>query len=459
MKSLIRYLLPAGYVFLFASFFFFVSFSALAQRKKTPRNDVTTPLHALQPEYPVSYTIPTKGGIKSVLDRIFHYLDSTTPPIFINRLTHAEIKDVSNPDTNIIFKPGDFRLTSYEWGVTYGAMLSVTEATGDKKYADYTKQRLELIAHSIPAFRTLYQKAPKDSNPLRQVIEPKALDDCGAMCGATIKLLRAGGSTELRPMIDNYINYISNGQQRLSDGTLARNRPQKITLWLDDLYMSVPALAQMGKLTRDNKYFDDAVKQVLQFSERMFNKDINLYMHGWVEDMNPHPEFHWARANGWALLAMTELLDVLPADHPGYKKILNQLQLLIKGLASYQSDNGLWHQLLDRNDSYLETSATAIYTFCIAKAINEGWIDAKAYGPMCLMAWNAVTTKVNDKGQVEGTCVGTGMAFDPMFYYYRPVSVFAAHGYGPVLLAGAEIYKLIKGDHFKMNDGSIQYAQ
>jgi rhamnogalacturonyl hydrolase YesR len=263
----------------------------------------------------------------------------------------------------------------------------------------------------------------------------------------------------LRPMIDTYINYISNGQQRLQDGTLARNRPQTNTLWLDDLYMSVPALAQMGKLTGETKYYDDAVKQVLQFSDRMYNKDVNLYMHGWVEGMNPHPEFHWARANGWALMAMTELLDVLPSTHPGYKKVLDLLQRHIRGLAIYQTDNGLWHQLLDKNDTYLETSATAIYTFCIAKAINEKWIDPKAYGPMCLLAWNAVATKVNGKGQVEGTCVGTGMAFDPMFYYYRPVNVFAAHGYGPVLLAGAEIISMLKNYNFEMNDSSIQLKQ
>jgi hypothetical protein len=78
---------------------------------------------------------------------------------------------------------------------------------------------------------------------------------------------------------------------------------------------------------------------------------------------------------------------------------------------------------------------------------------------MCLLAWNAVATKVNGKGQVEGTCVGTGMAFDPMFYYYRPVNVFAAHGYGPVLLAGAEIISMLKNYNFEMNDSSIQLKQ
>jgi rhamnogalacturonyl hydrolase YesR len=182
-------------------------------------------------------------------------------------------------------------------------------------------------------------------------------------------------------------------------------------------------------------------------------------MHGWVEGMTVHPEFHWARANGWALMAMTELLDVLPADHPGRGAVLQQLRDHVAGLAAYQSDKGLWHQLLDRNDSYLETSATAIYTYCIARAINRGWIDAKAYGPMCLLGWNAVATRVNARGQVEGTCVGTGMAFDPTFYYYRPTNVYAAHGYGPLLLAGAEVIRLLTTHSFDMNDSSIQLIE
>lgn len=434
----------------------FVLPAVTAQQKA---NDVTAPLHAMQPNYDVPYTIPTQKTVKDVLDKVFNYLDTVTPAQFINKVSRQLVTDVSKPDTNIIFMPGDFRLTSYEWGVTYAGMLSATEATGDAKFAAYTKKRLEFIAAAAPAFSSLYQQIPQASNPLRQVISPKALDDAGAVCAANIRLLRSGGSPILRPIIDNYINYISTREFRLTDGTLARNRPQKNTIWLDDLFMSVPALAQMGKLTGNVKYFDDAVKQVLQFSDRMFNTDLNIYMHGWVEEMKEHPEFHWARANGWASMAMTELLDVLPADHPGREKVLEQLQLHIKGLAPLQSGRGFWHQLLDKNDSYLETSATAIYTYCMAKAINKKWIDAKANAPMVLLAWNAVSTKVNDKGQVEGTCVGTGMAFDPAFYYYRPVNVFAAHGYGPVLLAGSEMIQLLNNYIFEINDSALQLKE
>ncbi len=127
----------------------------------------------------------------------------------------------------------------------------------------------------------------------------------------------------------------------------------------------------------------------------------------------------------------------------------------IRGLANTQSSEGFWHQLLDRPDSYLETSATAIYTYAIARAINRGYVDGKVYGPMVCLAWNAVATKVNEHGQVEGTCVGTGMGFDPAFYYYRPVNVYAAHGYGPVLLAGAEMIRLVKNHDLKINDSAL----
>lgn len=422
-------------------------------------NDVTTPLHALQPDYAVPYGAPTADQVKQVLYRIYHYLDTGTPAQLVDKVSGQPVKDLAAVNENTTWQQGAFRLTSYEWGVTYCGMLLAGEATGDTIFTAYTKKRLHFIADAQPAFSKLYQQPGNNANPLRAVLFPHALDDAGAMCAAVIKTLRTGGQANLRPLADHYIDYISHKEFRLPDGTLARNRPQKNTLWLDDLYMSVPALAQMGKLTGRRAYFDDAVKQVLQFSQRMFNKEKGLYMHGWVQGMDVHPQFHWGRANGWAFLAMTELLEVLPDTHPGKPAVLAQFRALAKGLASYQTGQGFWHQLLDRNDSYLETSATAIYAYCYARGINKGWLNAMAYGPAALLAWNAVATKVNDKGQVEGTCVGTGMAFDPAFYYYRPVNVYAAHGYGPVLLAGAEVLNLLKHFPFVINDSSLQIDQ
>jgi rhamnogalacturonyl hydrolase YesR len=415
-------------------------------------------LHTAKPDYPTLYGTTKPDDIIKVMNRVKDYLDKATPVKVIDKESNEEITDYSKINTNSIVFKGDFSLTSYEWGVTYEAMLLAGEVTGDTSFTNYTTRRFKFLADVVPYFRKVFPNNPPAS--VRQIIAPHALDDCGAMCAAMIRATKSGVmKTNLRPLIDNYINYIFTKEFRLKDGTLARNRPLSNTLWLDDMFMGVPAMAQMGSLTGDKKYFDDAVKQVLQFSKRMFNKDLGLFMHGWVQEMETHPEFHWARANGWAILTMVELLEVLPQTHQGRADIINQLKAHAKGLAAQQSGSGFWHQLLDRHDSYLETSATAIYTHSIAKAINRGWLDATTYGPMALLAWNAVATKVNQKGQVEGTCVGTGLGFDPAFYYYRPVNVYAAHGYGPVLLAGAEMIKLLRNKKFDLNDSAVMFSK
>lgn len=428
---------------------------AKAQKTSEKFNDVITPIHLLKSDYPTPYGKPAVEDISKVLNRVYTYLDNATPVRVIDSKTKKEITDFKKLNKDAVID-GDFRLTSYEWGVTYAGMLLAGEVTADPKFTNYTNQRLTLIANLFPYYRDQLKTDSTFISPLRSVVDPHVLDDAGAICASMIKASRAGLDAGLRPLIDNYIHFITQKEFRLSDGTLARNRPQPNALWLDDLFMSVPAMAQMGKLTGKRMYFDDAVKQVLQFSKRMFNKEKGIYMHGWVQGMADHPEYHWARANGWAVMTLVELLEVLPKDHPGYPKVLAQLRGHVKGLATYQSGTGFWHQLLDRNDTYLETSATAIYTYSIARAINRGYIDKRAYAPVVVLGWNAVATKVNDKGQVEGTCIGTGMAFDPAFYYYRAVSVFAAHGYGPVLLAGAELITMLNNNTLEINGSSLQ---
>lgn len=422
-------------------------------------NDVTTPLHLLQPEYPTLYGKPEIVEIEKTLTRVYDYLETHTPAKLIDKTTGSEISDLSKVNENTIFQTGDFRLNSYEWGVTYAGMLLASEQTGDEKYATYTSSRLNFLAEALEAFTTFEQNNPETKFQLQRTLHPHALDDCGAICAAMIKATKIGKAVNQDSAINNFIDYISNKEFRLKDGTLARNRPQPNSIWLDDLFMAVPALAQMGSYSGNTKYYDDAVKQVLQFAKRMFNYDKGLFMHGWIQEMDEHPQFHWARANGWAVMTMVELLEVLPENYQGRDQVLDLLRRHIRGLANYQDGTGFWHQLIDRNDSYLETSATAIYTYAIARAINRGYVDAKVYGPMVCLAWNAVASKVNEKGQVEGTCVGTGMGFDPAFYYYRPINVFAAHGYGPVLLAGAEMIALVKSHDIRINDSATMLYQ
>src|SRR4030042_13832 len=236
-------------------------FPILSQTTPQRVTDSNTPLHALQPDYPVPYGPAKAEDITVVLNRLYSYLDASTPAKVIDSKTKAEITDMSGLTQDAIFEQGVFRLISYEWGVTYGAMLAAAYATNDTKFREYVLKRINLIADVADYFKKITPADQTINSPVRSVINPRALDDAGSMCAAMIKTYTINKNESLRPYIDNYIDYISNTQLRLGEGTLARNRPLPNSLWLDDLYMSVPALAHMGKLTGMSKYFDDACKQ------------------------------------------------------------------------------------------------------------------------------------------------------------------------------------------------------
>jgi unsaturated rhamnogalacturonyl hydrolase len=423
----------------------------------------------LKVDYPTPYEPATEDAIRRTLELIHAYVDQAAPVQVIDGDTGAPVTDLARLPAHVALARTDLQILTYEWGVTYAGMLRAAQVTSDARYKRYTDVRLSALATlAVHAKKNLPPGINRGNFPpsahglsMRSMLFPRALDDSGAMCAAFIKAELAGlGDKKLRPWIDSYVQYVSSGQFRLEDGTLARNRPLPNSLWLDDLYMSVPCLAQAGKLTGDRRYFDDAARQILQFADRMFVKDKGLYMHAWVKDMQYHPAFHWARANGWAIMAAVELLDVLPEDHPARPRILALYREHAAGLLAAQGHTGRWHQLLDRRESYEETSASAMFVFAIAHGINRGWLDGLAFGPAVSLGWNAVAAKVNAKGQVEGTCVGTGVGFDPMFYMYRPVHVLAAHGYGPVLLAGAEMIELRRGNpDIGLHDGGVQFGK
>nr|WP_235294902.1 glycoside hydrolase family 88 protein [Portibacter lacus] len=424
----------------------------------TKKVDASTKLYLAKPGYNTPYGETSPDSVKALIDRVLYFLEEATPVGVLDKNTKKPITDYKQVDQNSIINQGTFSITNYMWGVTYASMLNAAKITGDDRYKKYVENRFQFLTEVAPYFLEVLPKDNKEADPqMRQMLRPEALDDAGAMCTAMIKAKMAGIEFNGQEVMDRYFDFIMNKEYRMDDGIFARNRPQKNTVWLDDMFMGVPVIAQMGKLTGETKYYDEAIKQVLLFADRMFMPEKGLYRHGWVEAMNPHPAFHWGRANGWALLAKVEVLDAIPVGYPGRDKVLTLLQAHIQGLSVYQSSEGLWHQLLDKNDSYLETSASAIYVYCMAKAINEGWINMLAYGPQTMLGWHGVTTKVNERGEIEGTCVGTGMGFDPAFYYYRPVNIAAGHGYGPLIFAGAEIYRLLNNQTVKMNDSALMF--
>ncbi len=408
-------------------------------------------VHGRVPEYEIPYVLPTVDGIKDILNRVRVYYESTSPQTIIDSKTGEKITDFKTFNSNAEPSSG----FSSEWSYTHGVVLSafdyITKVTGDEAFfADNTKF-YDYVIENLPYFQNNSDKIKSSKiGNWGRILNFEALDDCGSIGAAMIKTYLKNKNKAYLEIINRVDEHISKNQFRLEDGTLARNRPQYKSVWADDLYMSVPFLINMGKLTNDNKYFDDAIKQVLQMADRLYIPEKELFDHGWnVTSGDYDPRFYWGRANGWTLMAMAEVLEVVPEGYPGRDKILHLYLSMVRSLANLQDGSGLWHNLLDKNDTYTETSCTAMFTFAIAKGINEGWIS-HVYGPVALTGWNAIQTRVLENGAVDGTCEGTTFAHDNIYYYHRGKSIYATHGYGPVLYAGAEMIRLLQNDKIEI---------
>ena len=403
-------------------------------------------------EYGFHYGPPSPDSVRAVIARVYGYFTANPAWQIVDDSTGIPIRDTSHIVRSADLNQGGndvISLWGYPMGVTYAGMLKAAEATGDTAYRAYPIKNLDFFFDWLPYFQRIDSAFGPTGNSFQPIIHTGSLDDCGAMGAALIKVYKVNRDPRFLPAINHIADYISRGQFRLPDGTLARRRPQPQSVWGDDAYMAIPFLAQMGDLTHDTRYYDDAVKQVRQMTHYLFRPDKKLFTHG-VNVHNPYsPGFFWGRANGWVMMAMVELLDVLPENYKGRDEILTILRTHVQGVAEAQGSDGLWHNLLDKEDSYPETSCSAMFVYAIAHAINKGWID-HTFGPVAQAGWNGVATKVRANGQVEGTCWGTTLASDNVYYYHRPASPNASQGYGPVFFAAAEMLELLANKNIEI---------
>ncbi|MFY0688575.1 MAG: glycoside hydrolase family 88 protein [Cyclobacteriaceae bacterium] len=403
------------------------------------------------PNYPIAYEYPNVEGVKEVIDRIRVHYEATSTQTIVDAKTGELVNIKKQFNKNAIPSPGFSSEYSYTHGVVLSAFDYISKTIGDESYFNNNVKYFDFVVDNLPYFKDNEDKIESDRvGNWGRILGFHALDDCGSIGAAMIKTYQKSKNEKYMALINQTAEHVSNNQFRLADGTLARHRPQYQSIWADDLYMSVPFLANMGVLTGDTKYYDDAVKQILQMADRLYIPQKELFDHGWSVTSGAYdPRFYWGRANGWTLMAMAELLSILPDDYQGRAQILHLYRSMIRSLAGLQDGSGFWHNMLDKTNTYLETSATAMFTFAVAKGINEGWIN-HVYGPVAITGWNAISSRVLENGAVDGTCEGTTFAHDNTYYYYRGKSIHATHGYGPTLYAGAEIIRLIENDKLEV---------
>jgi rhamnogalacturonyl hydrolase YesR len=300
--------------------------------------------------------------------------------------------------------------------------------------------------------------APGILHPIAHI---DSLDDCGSFGSIMLEALKdhseLPGAERLAHEIGRYMAQV---QERLPDGAFYREHPHGAnTLWADDLYMAVPFLCRYYQLTGDESYVTEAAKQFLLYKKYLFMPQSGMMSHVFDFKQRLATEVPWGRGNGWVLFSLSELLAVLPEEHFLRGELLGMFQALSASYLAYQSEEGLWRQIIDEKDAYLETSCTAMFIYAYSRGVRSGWLpEVSAFAESAYRAWEGLTRHSMDaKGNLYGVCRGSGYSFSSHYYKYDlHTQLNDTHGIGIVLLAGVEMHRLLDWLKENENDELIQ---
>lgn len=308
---------------------------------------------------------------------------------------------------------------TYTNGVTLWALMLLDGEDGNGDYRAQVRASLEKYAAD-----DLYRPEGGD--------EP--IDYLGSMAHATLVYSRMTGDERFLDEALAAAEYFhSDGARTPADLIAYHENPRRGRIWADALFMTMPLMAKAGQVLGDEVYYDDVLHQFAGFRERLRDPETGLYHQGynWHGD-GPTPGF-WGRANGWVLVAMAEALRAIPPTHPGRDELLAAYRDLAAALARYQGSSGMWHQLVDRPDSYEETSCTGLFIYGLARGVEQGWLDME-FADVVRDGHRGLTRMLSLNGDIENICPGTGPQDSESDYFNRGPRRNESHGIGPVLL-------------------------
>ncbi len=137
---------------------------------------------------------------------------------------------------------------------------------------------------------------------------------------------------------------------------------------------------------------------------------------------------------------MVELLRNLPKDNPQWERIMNGYRKMMATLLHYQDENGMWHQLIDKQDVWPETSCTAMFTFAMITGVKYCWLS-KEYGIAAKKGWFGLTKYIDENANVHEVCEGTNKKNDLHYYLNRRRRTGDLHGQAPVLWCASALLR------------------
>lgn len=356
---------------------------------------------------------------------------------------------------------GQHWVWNYELGTLLRGMDAVWFNTADARYYKYIKSSVDQfvgVDGSIPTFNA--QENQLDSILLgRQLL---------LLYGVTRDPRYAKAATLLYQQLMH--------QPRTASGGFWHKQRYPNQMWLDGLYMAEPFYAEYAATFHHPEAFSDITHQFVLIDEHTRDKKTGLLYHGWDESKKErwadketgHSPELWARAMGWAMMALVDTISYYPEQDAGRKVLMAELDRDAAAVARYQDgETGLWYQVMDKagaKGNYLESSASCMFVYALAKGVRLGYLP-QSYLANAERGYKGIIGHFIQTGQpgqgdsvsLTGTVKVGGLGGDPYrdgsyaYYIGEKVVTDDPKGVGAFLLASMEMEnaksaKLGRGD-------------
>ncbi len=335
---------------------------------------------------------------------------------------------------------------SYDQGVILKGMEAVWKFYGDATYFNYIQHSMDHYVQDDGSIKDY----KKDEYNIDHLNNGKAV----------MLLYNVTGKEKYKKAIDLMRSQLDN-HPRTKEGSFWHKKVYPWQVWLDGLYMGQPFYAEYTKLAGQDSLFTDIANQFINIERHARDKRTGLLYHGWDESKEQQwankttgcsPHF-WARALGWYGVALVDVLDHFPANHPGRDSIVGILNRFAKAITTVQdAKSGVWYDIVDLPNlkpNYLESSASSMLVYTLAKAVRLGYIPS-TYFANAKKGYDGIVKEfievdANGQTNLKGTVTVSGLGGKPYrdgsFEYYMSEKVITndAKGMGAFIMCSAEM--------------------
>ncbi|GGH45724.1 hypothetical protein GCM10007423_44880 [Dyadobacter endophyticus] len=342
--------------------------------------------------------------------------------------------------------------TATKWDYEQGLMLKAIEKvwcrTGEGKYFEYIRKDIDQYVRPDGTIRTYHA----DEFNIDNIPPGRALLALYQQSQPDKEKYKKAADLLWRQLEQ---------QPRTKEGGYWHKKRYPNQMWLDGLFMGEPFAAEYSLIFNHPEHFDDIVKQFALIEKYAVDEKTGLVYHAydesreqkWADKKTGRSPSFWARAIGWYAIALVDVLDYLPAQHPGRAQLISYLQRLAPVLAKYQDpESGTWYQVIDqgkRAGNYLEASASCMFVYALAKGARMGYIPAKfavnAKKGYQGILQNFVEKEANGTLSLNKTVSVGGLGGTPYrdgtyeYYLSEPIRKNDLKGIGPFIFASVEM--------------------